>query len=61
MDNNLLYIMILLLVINVAINWKDTSKAYYLDKGKKIGFTLNAIIILICLGIAMIILLLTNN
>ena len=48
MDNNLLYLIILLLVINVAINWKDTSKAYYLDKGKKIGFILNAIIILIC-------------
>jgi len=53
MDNDLLYIIIFLLVINV---WKDTSKVYYLDKGKKIGFTLNAIIILICLGITVFIL-----
>ena len=58
MDNELLYIIIFLLVINV---WKDTSKTYYLDKGKKIGFTLNAIIMLICTALILIVLFIKNS
>ena len=59
MDDKLLYLLIFIIFTGIVANWKGNSKAYYLDKGKKIGFTLNAIIFIICLGIALIILI--NN
>jgi len=56
MDNNLLYVICLLLFVNFVINWKDKSKVFYFGKDKHNGITLNALIILACFILAIIVL-----